>query len=217
MSFAGWPDTALEFYEGLEADNSKAYWTAHKARYEEAVRGPMADLLADLEREFGEGKVFRPNRDIRFSVDKSPYKTHIGAILSGGGYLQLSADGLAVASGIYGMAPDQLERYRRAVAEDLPGERLVCVIAEVEGDGIPVRGVQSLKTAPRGFPKDHPRIDLLRHKGLIAWKEWPPAAWLGTAEAKQRVAGVLRAARGLQDWLEAHVGPSTAPRERAGG
>ena len=66
-------------------------------------------------------------------------------------------------------------------------------------------------------PQDHPRIDLLRHKGLIAWKEWPPAAWLGTAAAKQRVARVLRAIRGFQDWLEDHVGPSTAPRPRAGG
>jgi uncharacterized protein (TIGR02453 family) len=207
----------VEFYEGLEADNSKAYWTAHKSCYEESVRTPMAQLLADLEREFGEGKVFRPHRDIRFSADKSPYKTHIGAVLRGGGYVQLSAAGLAVANGMYGMAPDQLERYRRAVAEDLSGERLVRIIAEVEGHGIPIRGVQSLKTAPRGFPKDHARIDLLRHKGLVAWKEWPVAAWLGTAEAKEMVAGVLRVTRGFQDWLETHVGPSTAPRERAGG
>ena len=95
MTFSGWPAVALEFYEGLEADNSKTYWTAHKAVYEAGVLAPMDELLAELEDEFGEAKVFRPNRDIRFSADKSPYKTAIGATLSAGGYVQLSADGLA--------------------------------------------------------------------------------------------------------------------------
>src|ERR1051325_11582899 len=84
MAFRGWPAEALEFYEGLEADNSRTYWLAHKDVYDKQVQAPMADLLADLAAEFGVGKIFRPNRDVRFSADKSPYKTAIGAQLERG-------------------------------------------------------------------------------------------------------------------------------------
>jgi uncharacterized protein (TIGR02453 family) len=208
VAFRGWPAEALEFYEGLEADNSKAYWTAHKDVYERDVRGPMLALLADLEPEFGAGKIFRPNRDIRFSSDKSPYKDHMGATVAEVGYVQLSARGLAAGSGMYMMAPDQLARYRRVVAEDPTGEQLRKVKAEIESHGITVQGHEQLKTAPKGYPKDHPRIELLRYKGVIAWREWPVAAWLGTAAAKKRVVDFLHATRPLHDWLTHHVGPS---------
>lgn len=211
MAFRGWPSEALEFYEGLEADNSKAYWLAHKDVYDRQVYAPMADLLEELRPEFGEGKVFRPYRDVRFSADKSPYKAAVAASLSGGGYIQLSASGLAAGSGMYMMAPDQLDRYRRAVADDATGGRLQRLKADIEREGIEVSGHESLKTAPRGYPKDHPRVDLLRSKGLVAWRQWPVAAWLGTAAARKRVEEFLRAARPLNDWLTAHVGESTAP------
>lgn len=212
MTFQGWQPAALDFYEGLEADNSKSYWTARKALYEEAVHAPMVELLELLEDEFGPGKIFRPNRDVRFSADKPPYKTHIGAYLEAGGYIQLSADGLACGLGMYQLAPDQLSRYRDAVAEDLSGAELERVIAGVRGAGPSVVGRDALKTAPRGFPKDHPRIELLRNKGLIAWQEWEPARWLGTPAAGDRIAAFLRASQPLKDWLDAHVGPSELPK-----
>jgi uncharacterized protein (TIGR02453 family) len=208
VTFNGWPAEALEFYEGLEADNSRTYWTANKVTYEQAVHGPMVALLSDLEAEFGAGRIFRPYRDLRFSADKTPYKTAIGATLAGGGYVQLSARGLAAGSGMYHMAADQLERYRRAVAHDLTGEQLERVIAEAARQKVVITGHSSLKTAPRGYGKDHPRAGLLRHKGLIAWQEWPAAAWLGTAAARDRVARFLRGAQPLQDWLDTHVGES---------
>ncbi|MEV4612017.1 DUF2461 domain-containing protein [Kitasatospora sp. NPDC049258] len=211
MTFRGWQDEALEFYERLEADNSKDFWTAHKERYERAVREPMAELLEQLEPEFGPGKIFRPNRDVRFSADKAPYKTHIGGYLSAGGYIQLSADGLACGNGMYRLAADQLERYRAAVAEDLSGAELERVIARVGKAGPVVSGRDALKTAPRGYPKDHPRIGLLRNKGLVAWQEWEPADWLGTPEAYRRITAFLRVSQPLKDWLDAHVGPSELP------
>ena len=123
MAFRGWPVEALEFFEGLEADNSKTYWHQHKDTYETLVRAPMEELVEELAPEFGEGRIFRPYRDIRFSADKSPYKTNIAANL-GEGYVQLSADGLGVGSGMWHMAPDQLERYREAVDEDGAGAAL---------------------------------------------------------------------------------------------
>jgi len=212
VTFRGWPSEALEFYEGLTADNSKTYWTTHKAIYETQVYAPMAELLAALEPEFGPGKIFRPYRDVRFSSDKTPYKTHLGAWLRAGGYLQLSADGLAAGCGMYEMAPDQLDRYRRAVADDRTGEELTAVIGVIEKARIGVQGHGTLKIAPRGYPKDHPRVDLLRHKGLTTWREWQPAAWLGTAAAKTRIVDFLRTSRPLRQWLDENVGPSTAAR-----
>lgn len=213
MPFDGWPEEALEFYEGLAADNSKAYWTAHKAVYEDAVLRPMTELLEDLAAEFGEAKIFRPYRDVRFSADKSPYKTHIGAVI-GTGYVQLSAEGLATGDGMYGMSPSQLDRYRRAVASDQSGRGLERVIAGIGEHGIGVSGRDALKTAPRGYPADHPRIGLLRYKGVVAWHQWPVEPWLETPAARDRVAGFLRTTRPLSRWLEKHVGPPAAHETR---
>jgi uncharacterized protein (TIGR02453 family) len=210
MTFHGWTDAILDFYDGLEADNSKSYWQAHKQVYDELVLEPMRELLAELSDEFGEPKIFRPNRDIRFSADKTPYKTQIGGTLAGHGYVQVSAGGLAVASGTYSFASDQLARYRRAVSLDLPGEALTTIVKDAEDAGLTITAASSLKTAPRGYPKDHPRIELLRMKGLVTWKQWPVEPWLATATAKDKVVEVLRASIPLVAWLEAHVGASEA-------
>ncbi|MGH9039779.1 MAG: DUF2461 domain-containing protein [Acidimicrobiia bacterium] len=211
MAFKGWPAEAIEFYEGLEADNTRVYWQDHRKEYDDLVRGPMVELLAELAGEFGEGKIFRPFRDVRFARDKSPYKTAIGATLERGGYVQFSAQGLAAGSGYYVMMPDQLERYRQSVDDGKSGPELEGIVATLRAAGIDVTGHDVLKTAPKGYPKDHPRIELLRHKGLIAWKQWPVAAWMGTAKSKQRVVDFLVAARRLNRWLDAQVGPTTSP------
>jgi uncharacterized protein (TIGR02453 family) len=214
MGFRGWPAAALEFYDDLEIDNSREFWLAHKPIYQESVLAPMEALLVELAPEFGEGRIFRPNRDVRFSNDKSPYKTAIGAMVGDSGYVQLSAEGLAVGCGYYMMAPDQLDRYRRAVADDGSGDELVSIIETVERAGVEITAHDTLKTAPKGYPKDHPRIELLRHKGLIAWKQWAAAKWLATPAAKKRVVDVLVAAQPLLAWLDRHVGPSTMPTDR---
>jgi uncharacterized protein (TIGR02453 family) len=208
VAFKGWQAEAIEFFEGLEADNSKAYWQDHKADYDKLVKGPMEDLLAELKKEFGEGRIFRPYRDVRFSKDKSPYKTNIAATLSKGGYIHLGTDGLGAGSGYYGLMPDQLARYREAVADDRTGKAVARLVDKARADGIEVSAHDVLKTAPRGYPKDHPRIDLLRQKGLIYWKLWPVGAWLGTPKAKDRVVELLREAKPLLKWLDANVGPS---------
>jgi uncharacterized protein (TIGR02453 family) len=210
MGFSGWSPGAVEFFEGLEADNSKAYWNTHKARYEQLVRDPMAELLGELSGEFGPGRIARPYRDIRFRADKSPYKTEIYATLDRGGYVRFSADGLTAALGYYLMTAAQLERYRRAVDDESSGARLAGLVERLRGEGLEVGGGQTLKTAPRGYPGDHPRIGLLRYKGLICWRQWPVAPWLGTAKAKHRVAGFLRTVAPLHHWLDQQVGPDPA-------
>ena len=213
MPFEGWPEEALEFYEGLEADNSKAYWTEHKAVYEDKVLRPMTDLVEELAAEFGEGKIFRPYRDVRFSPDKSPYKTHIGALV-GTGYVQLSAAGLAAGDGMYTMSPIQLGRYRQAVLSEQAGPELERVIAGVERQGIGVSARGTLKTAPRGYPVDHPRIRLLRYKGIVAWQQWPVEPWLETEAARDQVTGFLRTTRPLSSWLDTYVGAPAAHEAR---
>jgi uncharacterized protein (TIGR02453 family) len=168
----------------------------------------MSLLLAEVTPEFGAGKIFRPYRDVRFSRDKSPYKTAIAATLENGGYIQFSADGLGAGCGYYVMGGEQLERYRRAVGDDATGAELVGLVEAVTKTGIEVSAHESLKTAPKGYPKDHPRVDLLRLKGLITWKQWAVGPWLGTAQAKKRVVDFLRSSRPVSAWLAANVGPS---------
>jgi uncharacterized protein (TIGR02453 family) len=201
---------ALEFFEGLEADNSKSYWQRNKSVYETKVRAPMEELLAELAPQWGEGKIFRPYRDIRFSSDKSPYKTHIAARV-GEGYVHLSADSLGAGAGMWEMSPDQLEQYRRAVSEETSGKALARIVADARAAGLEATGHEVLKTAPKGYPKDHPRIELLRNKGLIAWKEWPVGSWLGTRRAKDRIVAFFEASKPLTAWLRTNVGPSAMP------
>ena len=207
MGFSGWSLEAVEFFEGLRADNTKAYWSAHLAFYETSVREPMAELLGELSEEFGPGRIARPYRDMRFRADKSPYKTEIYATLDRGGYVRFGADGLTAALGYYMMTGPQLARYRRAVDEDKHGAQLAELVKRLRGGGVEVGGGQKLKTAPRGYPSDHPRIELLRYKGLICWRHWPVAPWLSTAKAKDRVVGFLRTATPLHHWLDEQVGP----------
>ena len=113
MSSPASPDEAFEFYEGLQADNSKAYWTDHKATWETCVRDPMNALVDELQPVIGgDVKVFRPYRDVRFAADKSPYKTNQGAMINdangeSGLYVHIDADGLLVATGYYQTASDQ--------------------------------------------------------------------------------------------------------------
>jgi uncharacterized protein (TIGR02453 family) len=208
MSFRGFGDGAVEFYDGLVADNSKAYWTDQRAVYEADVRAPMQALLAELEPEFGPGKIFRPYRDVRFSHDKTPYKTHCGATV-GPFYVQIGSDGLFVAGGYYRMAPDQVARFRTAVADDRRGGDLEKRIAAMQG--LTLAG-ETLKTRPKGFDPDHPRIDLLRHKGLYAWRAWEPDDVLHEPGTLDRVAGTWRELQPLTEWLADHVGPSEQPR-----
>jgi uncharacterized protein (TIGR02453 family) len=204
MAFSGWPTAALEFYEGLETDNSKAYWTSHKAVYQERVLRPMEELLEDLAGEFGPSKVFRPYRDIRFSNDKTPYKTHIGATVGGTGYVQFSADGMSAGTGMWHLEPDELIKYRAAVAGP-DGAELAAIVAGLEQAGVEIHGHGSLKSAPRGYSADHPRIALLRHKGLTTWRHWNPSPALSTPGAAGNVIELFRTSADFCGWLNSHI------------
>jgi uncharacterized protein (TIGR02453 family) len=215
MGFSGFGEQAVDFYDGLLADNSKVYWQAHKHVYDSDVRAPMEALLTELESEFGAGKVFRPHRDTRFARDKSPYKDHCGGVVetgrgAGAYYVEVGPAGLRAGGGSYAMAPDQLSRFRTAVAEDLHGQALKRILADLEAQGWTRHG-DTLKTSPRDYPADHPHIDLLRHRTLFVVRIWPPDDTLHTPACLSLVRESWRRLRPFNDWCATHIGPSDRP------
>jgi uncharacterized protein (TIGR02453 family) len=213
-AFRGFAPAVFEWFAGLERDNSKAYFTATRDRYEAEVRGGLQAMLDELSATFGgEVKLFRQQRDLRFAPDKSaPYKTRTYGLLhsvpgpGAGLYAELSSQGLYAGTGYHQLARDQLERFRAAVVDDRSGRQLAELTDAARRGGLEVVG-ESLRTAPRGYPRDHPRIELLRHKALIAGRRLPGTGGIGRDAALDHVASTWRAAEPLNAWLDEHVGP----------
>ncbi|WP_427015422.1 DUF2461 domain-containing protein [Pseudarthrobacter sp. P1] len=207
-TFSGIPAAAIAFYAELEENNNRPWWLEHKAVYDTAVRAPLEALFAEVEPEFGPAKIFRPNRDVRFSADKSPYKTTQGAFAASheglGYYLQISADGLLVGGGYHSYSPAQLARYRAAVDAPASGAALADIVAAVAGAGFGIEG-ETLKTVPRGFDKDHPRAELLKHKSLSASVLLGQPEWMDTPEAKDEIAALWVQLHPLVDWVAEHA------------
>jgi uncharacterized protein (TIGR02453 family) len=207
MGFDGFPEEALDFYEGLEADNSKAYWTDHKAMYDECVAAPMKTLLEELEPMFGSAKMFRPYRDVRFSKDKSPYKTRQYAVVHDGDqalYVGIDAHGLHLGGGMFHTSTDQVGLIRAAVGDDDTGGELDKLLKSLQRKGFQLGGDQ-LKRVPKPWDDTHPRADLLRHKSLIAYIDQKPAEWLHTPRAKKEVVSAWTAVNPLNRWLATHT------------
>ncbi|MFF2844307.1 DUF2461 domain-containing protein [Paenarthrobacter sp. NPDC057981] len=209
-TFTGIQTAAFRFYEDLEENNNREWWLEHKSTYDAEVREPLTALLAELEPRFGPAKIFRPNRDIRFSQDKSPYKTAQGAFAATqegvGYYVQISADGLLIGGGYHSHTPAQLARFRAAVDAPESGLELQKIIDTVAAAGFAIEG-EKLKTIPRGFDKDHARAELLKHKSLSAGVEVGQPEWLSTAAAKDEIAARWEVLRPLVQWVGEHAAP----------
>ena len=204
-AFAGFPHEAIDFFKGLEANNKKEWFQARKDVYERVCREPMKDLMAELEPHLGRSKISRINRDIRFSSDRSPYKTHISAGV-GRYYIALSSAGLFVGTGMYKLDSPTLERFRSAIDNDASGRKLHTLVASLRRKGYRVDTHESVASAPRGYSVDHPRIELLRMKDVFAGKTMPPGPWLSSRKAFDRIKRVMIDIKPFSDWLERHVG-----------
>ena len=218
--FEGFGPKVQKWFKGLEADNSKAYFDANREFFEESIRDQMDALLTELSTKFGgEVKMFRQNRDIRFSPDKSPYKTNTYGIVYGSGlaaqglYASISARGLVAGSGYHIMARDQLDRYRQGVADGGAGPELAKLTAKAEKAGLELWG-ENVATAPRGYPRDHERIELLRRKSLSLGATLEFGRGIKRDDGLRFVTTTWRAAVPVTGWLDEHVGPSTIPVER---
>jgi uncharacterized protein (TIGR02453 family) len=208
-AFEGFPEAALDFYDDLEVDNTKSFWEAHKAAYLEHVRAPMTALVAALEPEFGTPKVFRPFRDVRFAKDKTPYKTNQGAFVgvgpACGWYVEIAARGVRTGAGCYDASADGLARIRASIADDASGKQLQRILTKLAKAGFETGG-DRLKTAPRGYDADHPRIELLRHRSLTVGKDYGFEPVIHTAALLDEVRADWKATRPLVDWLSTRLG-----------
>ena len=208
MDFQGFPEAALDFYDDLEMDNTKSFWDAHKQVYDEAVRGPMLALTGALADEFGQAKVFRPYRDVRFAKDKTPYKTAQGAFVgvgpATGWYVEVGAPGVRVGGGYYHAGGPDLARIRAAIDAEHSGTELERLVARLRKRGFEVRGEQ-LKTAPRGYDVDHPRIDLLRYKSMALGMSYGFDKVIHGPGLLNKVRDDWRALRPLVEWVRERV------------
>jgi len=207
--FNGFPEAALDFYDDLELDNTKSFWEAHKHVYDEAVRLPMLALTAPLAEEFGPAKVFRPYRDVRFAKDKTPYKSAQGAFVpvgpATGWYVEIGSPGVRVGGGYYQAGGPDLARIRAAIDTEHSGEELERLVTGLcRQYGFEIRGEQ-LKTSPRGYPADHPRIDLLRYKSMALGKSYGFEKVIHTPKLLDKVREDWRALRPLVEWVAARV------------
>lgn len=211
-AFTGFPAEAFDFYDRLADNNTRPWWNEHKDEYLTTVKAPLEALLAELEPEFGTPKVYRPYNDTRFAKGKPPIKDHQGGVVeiedAMGYYVQLSAQGLMVAGGWYAPQGQQTARYRESV-DSPPGAELERILKSMgrtwEIDGDPV------KTRPRGYAPDHPRIELLRNRRLTVAKHYPVEAWLGTRKGFTVVRDGWRGMRPMMEWLADYVGPANDP------
>lgn len=217
--FHGFTPDTHEFFAELEQNNNREWFQENRQRFHDAVRDPFEALLAQVADEFGSGRLFRLNRDIRFSRDKSPYKLAQGAVVQRGCaayYMAIDADGVLLGAGAYDIDRARLETYREAVAGE-PGEALVAVRDALQAEGYRFGSPQSngvmadtdLKRVPRPYPADHPRGDLLRLKRLAAMQTWERPAWLCSDAAVGEVTRVWKGVDPLMGWIEANIGDPT--------
>jgi uncharacterized protein (TIGR02453 family) len=218
--FEGFGPKVRKWFKGLEADNSREYFAATRDFFEESVREQMEALLTELSASFGgDVKMFRQNRDVRFSRDKSPYKTNTYGVLRGseiaaeGLYASISADGLVAGSGYHVMARDQLARYRERVADKKHGAQLAELVDRAQSSGLELWGL-SLATAPRGYPAEHERIELLRRKSLSLGARLNFGRGISRDSGLEFVTKTWRAAAPVTGWLDRHVGATTLPEDR---
>jgi uncharacterized protein (TIGR02453 family) len=209
MTFTGFPEAALDFYDDLEMDNTRSFWEAHKGVYAESVKAPIVALTDALAPEFGAAKVFRPYRDVRFAKDKTPYKTHQGAYVgvgpACGWYVEISARGVRTGAGFYDASGTDLARIRESIDHEATGKELQRILAKLEKAGFEIGG-EKLKTSPRGYDADHPRIDLLRHKSLTAGKPYGFDKVIHSPALVDAVRKDWRALRPLVEWVSLRLG-----------
>lgn len=214
--FAGFADREGRFFRALAKNQDREWFAQHRAEYDDGWLAPMQALLSEVRdrllpaykrEDLAAPKVFRIHRDVRFSKDKAPYKTHIGGYLAldgtGAGpsaaaalYFHVAADELFVAAGQYMMDGEQLKRFRAAIVDAKRGKQLATLLGKLGRGGFRVGSYEQLQRVPRGFDPEHPQADLLRRKGLIVSFPSPPRA--------------LLVSRKLVDWLVTHA-KSTVP------
>ena len=201
--FSGFPPEAFKFFAQLAKNNNRDWFQAHKDVYERACREPMKALMAAIDPPFGAGWMSRINNDMRFNRDRDPYKTRIEAGIKGH-YVSVGAQGMYVGTGIYKPEPAVLRTLRESMAADASGKKLQAIIAALRRKGYTVATHESSAGPPRGYPADHPRIELLKMKDIHAGRMLEPAA-LSTPKALAHVRKVMTDLKPFSAWMKTYV------------
>jgi len=186
--FAQLIQDARAYLSELAVNNRRDWFSEHKAEYESGLKAPALLLLDqvahDLGRKSGQAlttKLFRPNRDVRFSKDKTPYHTHLhmlwaipgGKDQNPGLFLGISPEYVRLGGGIMGFGKPALERWRRAVDTRF-GDAFQTILDDLAAQGLTAQE-PDLKRVPAPFDKNHAHAALLRRKGLTVWRDLPPS------------------------------------------
>jgi uncharacterized protein (TIGR02453 family) len=221
MSFEGFADPNAKFFRTLAKNQNRDWFQAHKAEFDEGYQAPMAALLGEvraaIDRAFphcdlDEPKIFRIYRDVRFSKDKSPYKTHIGGVLPIKRTGKMTEVPMALyfhvgeprsfgAAGHYMMDPAALEKFRKAVADDKKGRELAKLLGSLQKKGFSVDSHDTYARVPKGYDPNHPRAEHLKRKGLTVGFPAIPKGLLGKSKLVAWVATQAKAAAPLVEWL----------------
>ena len=214
-AFSGFTPAAFEFLRDLADNNDREWFQSQKQTYHQDVRDPFIAFVeaasyrldgSGLNLRGGKQSVFRIHRDIRFSKDKTPYKTHLGGVLSYSGtkkdtrgvvYIQFGVDGGFVAAGFYQPGSQQLGAIRTGISES--PEAALDIVQTLSEQNIPLRATDTLKRMPRGFESfaDSEVADLLKMKGYIIKQDLTPELWRSPAV----VEAVAQFAHKAYPWL----------------
>jgi len=223
MTELGFTPKTFELLEGLAANNEKAWYDDHRHDFEAYVRKPFALVLELVTERLedtnvplagGPKTMFRQNRDVRFSKDKSPYSTHVSGVLTPSGtkaekegllYLQLERSGGLIASGFYQLKAAELAPIRDLILEE--PEEFAQVLTDLDAAGLALSDGDKLTAMPRGYEahSDHDYADYLKLKSFVASVQLGKGAWLDgdivdcMVEYAQNCASLLEFGRDAKD------------------
>lgn len=222
--FGGFPQEGLHFFEALAHNNNREWFQAHKKDYQDYLQGPAQTFVVALGERLktisgniqydtrlnGSGSIMRIYRDIRFSKDKTPYKTNLGIIFwegrgkktdNPGFYFHLDAGGAMAHAGMHGFQKPMLTAYRDAVVDESLGRELAAILASLRDEGHYSIGGEHYKRVPRGYDPDHKRADLLRHNGLGVSSSLIDPATVASPELLDLCFDHFQKMAPLQQWL----------------
>ena len=228
-AFRGFPEETFDYLSELTQHNDRDWFTANRARYEAYYLAPALTFIAELgPRMTAElpgdvrfeprvnGSLFRINRDVRFSKEKTPYKNHIDMWFwqgdrkgweTPGYFMRLEAHQWAVGGGIHHLSKGGLEAYRAAVIDQRQGRALEATVAKLEGSGLELGG-STRKSVPRGYDASHRRAAYLLHEGLFAIHYGPAPPEAHTPAFVDVCLGYFKAAAPINSWLAEVLGRS---------
>jgi len=214
------PDV-VDFFQDLSMNNSREWFLENKKFYEASVLEPSKRFVISMGERLKEiapdivaipqvnRSLFRLNRDIRFSPNKTPYKTHLGIIMwqgagkrmeNPGYYFHLEPDRYMIGAGLYMFPKDIMEIYRKAVMDEKLGPELETIVSIVEEKGY-VIGEKKYKRVPRGFPPDHERAELLKYGGMFALEEGPIPKWVFNGDITDELMKRWKEMKPVQEWV----------------